>query len=122
MNEFNIRRYVEWLTLVPLLVMAVCLETYFLHDRFTGLENDLQERGKLIARQLAATSEYGIFSDNRDFLHRNAQAVLQQPDLRGVIILSATAESLSVAGEFSDTTKAEVAAGEIGRASCRERV
>jgi diguanylate cyclase (GGDEF)-like protein/PAS domain S-box-containing protein len=82
--------------------MAVSLETYFLHDRSADMDRDLMERGKLIARQLASSSEYGVFAHNLSFLQNIAQGVLQQPDVRGVIILNAASESLIEAGEFSN--------------------
>ena len=100
MKQYTIRQYVAWLTLIPLLIMAAGLETFFLHDRSSGLDHDLLERGKLISRQLASSSEYGVFSNNQPFLQNIAQGVLQQPDVRGVIILNAASESLIEAGVF----------------------
>lgn len=105
MKQYSIRQHVAWLTLTPLLFMAISLESYFLHDRFTALDEDLVERGQLIARQLAQGSEYGVFSNNQSFLHNIAQGVLQQPDVRGVIILDATANLLVETGKFSGTPK-----------------
>ena len=101
MKQFSIRQYVEWLTLIPLLIMAVSLETYFLHDRAFELDRELMERGELIARQLASSSEYGVFSNNQLFLQNIANGVLQQPDVRGVIIMNAASESLIETGEMS---------------------
>lgn len=109
MKQFSIRQYVEWLTLVPLLIMAVGLETYFLHGRSADLDRDLLERGKLIARQLASSSEYGVFANNHPFLQNIAQGVLQQPDVRGAIILNASSESLVEEGEFSYATEYSIA-------------
>ena len=106
MKQYTIRQYVALLTLTPLLIMAASLETFFLHDRFASLQQDLLERGKLIARQLASSSEYGVFSNNRSFLQSLAHGVMQQPDVRGVIILDAASRSLVEAGEsFSTGTK-----------------
>lgn len=101
MRQYSIRQHVAWLTLAPLLLMAVSLESFFLHDRFSDMDRDLIERGQLIARQLASSSEYGVFSNNRTFLHNIAQGALQQQDVRGVVILNAAAESLYEAGKFS---------------------
>jgi diguanylate cyclase (GGDEF)-like protein/PAS domain S-box-containing protein len=101
LKQFSIRQYVEWLALVPLLIMAVSLETYFLHDRASELDHELMERGELIARQLASSSEYGVFSNNQLFLQNIANSVLQQPDARGVIIMNAASESLVETGEMS---------------------
>ena len=108
MKQFSIRQYVVWLTLIPLLIMAIGLEAYFLHSRSADLDRDLIERGKLITHQLASSSEYGVFSNNRPFLQNLAQGVLQEPDVRGIIILNAASESLMEAGEFSDATKGEI--------------
>jgi len=117
LKQFSIRQYVEWLTLIPLLIMAVGLETYFLHDRFVDLDSGLMERGKLITRQLASSSEYGVFANNEPFLQNIAQGVLQQPDVRGVIILNAAAESLIEAGKFSSAAEDDAgdAAGRSGQ-------
>lgn len=99
MKQYTIRQYVAWLTLIPLLIMAAGLETFFLHERSSALDHDLQERGKLIARQLASSSEYGVFSNNQSFLQNIAQGVLQQPDVRGVVIQNASSRILIEAGE-----------------------
>lgn len=100
MKQHTIRHYVAWLTLLPLFIMTASLEIYFLHDRSSNLDRDLIERGKLIARQLASSSEYGVFSDNKIFLQNIAQGVLRQPDVSGLVILNAAADTLIEAGEF----------------------
>jgi diguanylate cyclase (GGDEF)-like protein/PAS domain S-box-containing protein len=103
------------LTLIPLLIMAVGLEAYFLHDRSSSLDHDLMERGKLITHQIASSSEYGVFSNNQPFLQIIVQGALQEPDVRGIIIQNADAESLIEAGEFSETTKRKVAEASVAR-------
>ncbi len=117
-RRYSIGRQVAWVTLIPLLVMAVCLEAFFLHSRFSDLDQGLLERGKLIARQLASSSEYGVFSSNQTFLHNIANGVLQQADVRGLLILDAASEPLVAAGEFSDPLKKQGAdAGPMMRLS-----
>ena len=64
MKQYSIRQQVAWLTFIPLLIMAVSMESFFLHDRFSDMDADMQEQGELIARHLAASSEYGVFSNN----------------------------------------------------------
>ena len=117
MKQYTIRQYVAWLTLIPLLIMAASLETYFLHDRSADLDHDLIEYGRLIARQFASSSEYGVFSNNQSFLKNIAQSVLQQPDVRGAIILNAASDGLIEVGEFSSgagNTKAEITQISLG--------
>jgi diguanylate cyclase (GGDEF)-like protein/PAS domain S-box-containing protein len=117
MKQYTIRQYVAWLTLIPLLIMAASLETYFLHDRSADLDHDLIEHGRLIARQFASSSEYGVFSNNQPFLKNIAQSVLHQPDVRGAIILNAASDGLIEVGEFSSgagNTKAEITQISLG--------
>lgn len=104
-KRYSIRQQVALLTLIPLLIMAVCLEAFFLHNRFSDLDQGLLERGKLIARQLASSSEYGVFSNNRVFLKNIANGALQQTDVRGLLILNAASETLVEAGEFTHSSK-----------------
>jgi len=108
MKQYSIRQYVAWLTLAPLLIITVSLESFFLHDNFSELDRNLIERGQLIARQFASSSEYGVFANNQPFLQNIAQGVLQQPDVQGVIILDAASSVLIEAGEFSGAPKKAV--------------
>lgn len=61
----------------PLLILTICLEFFLLHGRFSDLDSGLLERGKLIARQMASSSEYGVFSNNQSFLSTLANGVLR---------------------------------------------
>lgn len=117
MKQHSIRRHVAWLTLTPLLIMAVSLESFFLHNHYSDLDRNLMERGQLIASQLASSSEYGVFANNQPFLRNIAQGVLQQPDVQGVIILDATSGVLIEVGKFSGAP--ENAASDDNTASSR---
>lgn len=101
-RRLSIRQQVTWLTLAPLFVMAISLESFFLFNRFSDLDQGLLERGKLIAHQLAASSEYGVFSNNQAYLQDIAEGVLVQADVRGVVILNSASETLVGTGEFSN--------------------
>ena len=83
-----------------MLLMAVGLEAYFLHSRAADLDRDLIERGKLIARQLASSSEYGVISNNHEYLRNIAQATFDEQDVIGVVILNAASESLIEVGSL----------------------
>lgn len=111
MKRYGIRRHVALLTLVPSLVMVLALEGYFLHDRFADMDRDLLDRARLIAAQVASGSEYGVFSDNRKFLGDIARDALKHPDMRGLVILDASSETLVSAGEFSGHLKNELEEG-----------
>jgi signal transduction histidine kinase len=102
-RQHNIQQQVALLTLIPLLILTVCLEFFLLHGRFSDLDSGLIERGKLIARQMASSSEYGVFSNNQSFLSTLANGVLREHDVRGLVILNAAADVLLSAGEISTT-------------------
>lgn len=87
---FGIRRYFSLLTLLPLLVMAVCLESYFLVDRYKDLNQDLLLRGQSLSRQLAASSEFGVFTNNQDHLRDLAASTLRESDVKAVYIFKET--------------------------------
>lgn len=110
MRRFGIRQQVAWLTLTPLLLMAISLELFFLYNRFSDLDRELRERGNLIAHQLASSSEYGVFSNNIAFLRDVANSVLGQEDVRRAIILDPDSNVLVSAGELSNHLKGELIA------------
>lgn len=97
----NIQRRMALLTLVPLLILTVCLEFFLLHGRFSDLDAGLIERGKLIARQMATNSEYGVFSNNQSFLSSIAAGVLREPDVRGLLVLDASSAVILKAGNVA---------------------
>ena len=98
-RRYGIRLHVAALTLIPLLVMAASLGSFFLHDRFAEMDRDLLARGQLIVRQLAVSSEYGVFSNNRSFLTSVAKSALLESDVKAVMLLNAAGEVMEASGE-----------------------
>lgn len=105
-RKYSISSQIAWLTLVPLLVMSITLEAFFLHDRFVNLDSELLTRGQLIARQLAASSEYGVFSNNRIFLRSLTESALREKDVQEVVVLNAASEILVSSSEAPETLSA----------------
>ncbi|MHB1098980.1 MAG: diguanylate cyclase domain-containing protein, partial [Burkholderiales bacterium] len=100
-RKYSIRKQMIFLTMLPLMVIVVSLEAFFLHDRYANLENNLLKRGQLIARQLAASSEYGVFSGNRAFLASLAESVLKEADVKRVIVVNNDSGILASAGKVN---------------------
>ena len=96
---YGIRLHVALLTVIPLLLIATVLETYFLREWFVETDRNLLTRGQLIVRQLAASSDYGIFSNNRAFLAAAGSSVLREADVKAVTVLNMAGERLVVAGD-----------------------
>jgi len=103
MKRYSIRQFVGLITLVPIVVIAAGLETFFLKSYFSELDNHTVERAALLSSQLGSSSEYGVVSDNRVFLQFLAQGVSQQQDVRGVAILNSSSQILAEAGTFPNT-------------------
>lgn len=100
-KKFSIRSYVTLLTFAPLLLMTISLEVFFLHNHFAQMDHDLLTRGQLIARQLAVSSDYGVFSNNQVFLKKIADNALHQPDVSAVVILNAASKVMAASGHVS---------------------
>ncbi len=113
MKQFGIRQYVAILTFVPLLIMAIFLESYFLRERFSEMDNDMREKGQLLVHQIALSSEYGVFSNNLEFLQNIAVGALQQTDVRGVAVLDADNRLLAGAGQLSSSFGREFTGQEL---------
>lgn len=98
-GRYRIGKYVAWLTLLPLLVMSVILEAVFLHDRTDNMSRNLTARGELLSRQLAAGSEYGVFSYNRELLRTLSLQVLNEPDVLAVRVTDRDGKEVVAVGE-----------------------
>ena len=86
MKRYGIERQTLFATLIPILVMAVLLDSYFTITRFADLERSLLERSQLLARQLASASEYAMFSGNSVLLKQNVDAALAFPDVTAIAV------------------------------------
>lgn len=86
MRHFGIEQQTLWITFAPVLVMAILLDSFFITTRFTDLERTLIERSQLLARQLATSSEYPVFSGNTNLLKQNVDSVMSFQDVVSIRI------------------------------------
>ena len=109
MKRYGIERQIMLVTLVPILVMAVLLESYFIYTRFSDLENSLLERAQLLTRQLATSSEYAVFSGNTVLLKQNVDAALSFGDVSAIAFLDSRSQLILEAGRESLKVDARLA-------------
>ena len=102
MKKYGIERQAMAVALIPILILAVLLETSYILSRMADLDRALKERATLIARQLASSSEYAAFSGNRVLLQQQAEVALAQQDVTGVFILGAEGQILASANGVTD--------------------
>ncbi|HEX5363352.1 MAG TPA: ATP-binding protein [Gallionella sp.] len=87
MKRFGISTQITALTLIPLLVVVISMEAFFLRARFADIDADLLGHGKLMAHQLAGSAEYGVFSNNLAFLASISENALLQREVRSITIM-----------------------------------
>ena len=74
------------MVVVPIVLTSFSLTTFFVITRLNSLEEELLSRGRALARQVAAGSEFGLFSGNRPMIETVAAAALRDPDVDAILV------------------------------------
>lgn len=109
MRHNGIERQTLLATLIPILVMGVLLEGYFILTHFNNLDRSLLERSQLLAHQLASSSEYAVFSGNASLLKQNVDAVMAVQDVQSIVIMDALGKAILESGGSNKSSVASVA-------------
>ncbi|OZB15088.1 MAG: hybrid sensor histidine kinase/response regulator, partial [Marinobacter sp. 34-60-7] len=88
MRRWGIRKKVLVVTLVPTLLTTLLLGLFFTLSWVNNIETLLKDRGESLSRQLAAGSEYGLFTANRSLLSSLSNALLEEQDVRSITFYS----------------------------------
>lgn len=97
MREMRIRMLVAAVT--PVLLVVVFVVSAFSFNRMNELGDAHVQRAKLLLRQVAMGSEFGLFSGNRSSLQNAVNVVRQEQDVQSVAIYDATGLLLVSAGD-----------------------
>ncbi|WP_296491285.1 ATP-binding protein [Rhodoferax sp.] len=84
--------------LLPVSLLVLVLSGVFLVSRFEDITDSYQSRTRSVARQLAMSSEFGLFAGNTTQLQTIARGVLREPEVRWVAILDREGRVLASAG------------------------
>lgn len=85
--------------LLPVVLLAALLTTAFVIRLNSDLEQALATRGQALARQLAATAEFGVLAGQREQLAMMAEGALRaDPDARGVAVIDAASRQMAASG------------------------
>lgn len=85
--------------LLPVLLIAGLLSAVFLTARMGDLDKAYHQKSQALIRQLAVSSEYGLFSANVIQLQVLANAAMQESDVVSVTILDDRGMTLLTAGQ-----------------------
>ena len=94
MINWGIKKRVLFLALLPTLLIAISLASYFSFNRISYLDNTLHQKGQLLANHLAPACEYGVFSGNLDILDTLIDKALSEKDVVNITITNAYDEVL----------------------------
>ncbi|MCK4706238.1 MAG: response regulator, partial [Gammaproteobacteria bacterium] len=86
MNNWGIRQHIIALALLPVLIVAIVLTTYFTLSQLSFISDSQTRHGNIIARHLAPVSEYAVFSGNTDSLRPILINTLSDEDIIGIEI------------------------------------
>ncbi len=109
--SWGVRARVMLAAVLPTLVLAVVMSVSFTGLRLSDLDEALHARGRAFARQLAAASEYAVFSGDRDALQQLATTVLGEDDVIGVTVIDRDGATLARSGRLDDRLSSPEAAG-----------
>jgi len=94
MNSWGIKKRVLFLALLPTLIIAISLASYFSINRINFIEKSLYKKGELLVSNLAPASEYGVFSGNIDTLNSVIDKTLSEKDVTKVTVTNTYNEVL----------------------------
>lgn len=97
MKLSGIRLHLLLLGIGPAFFLVSVLAFYFIENRIEDLEQSLNDRGNIIARQAATASVYGISTDNRLVLQELANTILLEKDVAAVRIVDNAGNELASA-------------------------
>ncbi|MDH3325370.1 MAG: ATP-binding protein [Gammaproteobacteria bacterium] len=87
-NKYDsIRVKLLYLVVTPLLVISLLLGAYFTLTRIQDVHESLDQKGNLIARNLAPSIEFGLFSRDINFLRSLSEPLLADNDVVSIIVL-----------------------------------
>lgn len=98
MRHWGIRKKVLVVTLAPTLLTTLLLGLFFTYSWVNNIEALLKDRGESLSRQLAAGSEYGLFTANRSLLTNLSNSLLEEQDVRSITFFTRDGERLLHAG------------------------
>ncbi|MFC6671299.1 histidine kinase dimerization/phospho-acceptor domain-containing protein [Marinobacterium aestuariivivens] len=100
LRPLSIRQRVLMISLLPLVIFAVILGSYFISTRIDDTQTALIERGKSMSRLLASASEFGLMVGNHEVLGNLARGISQEPDVADVVFLDGDFELILRTREF----------------------
>jgi len=94
----SFRSRIMAIAMLPAIVLAIGLGSYMVIQHHGALEQDLKQRGHLMARQLAAASDYGVFAGNSNALQNLVDSIISESSVAGVVVADRQGKVLASKG------------------------
>lgn len=98
LEEWGIKNRVLIVSLLPTMIIAILLGVYFTSARITDLEQSLKDHGTALSLQLASSSEYGVFTDNKTLLRKVLENAAEDQEVLGITIYNKSGVQLGRIG------------------------
>ncbi|OIP23872.1 MAG: hypothetical protein AUK52_03695 [Comamonadaceae bacterium CG2_30_60_41] len=102
MKTLDIRARMFLAAMLPLALISTLLASWALFARYDDVQSAYEQRNRLVSRQIAMASEYGLFAGNRTQLQGLAASALHEADVRWVGIIDRQGLVLASAGNPLD--------------------
>ena len=97
---FDIRSRMLVAALLPVTLVALVLAAVLLRGRAVDIAEAHDQRARSLIRQMAAASEFGLFSANRASLQAIVGGAMRQPEVRAVQIVDTRGQILAHGGKL----------------------
>jgi two-component system sensor histidine kinase BarA len=87
MKRLGLSKQIIIVAILPALVVATILSVHYIWDQFDYISESLNNNGKLIAKQLASTAGYAIYSDNIELIKPIINTVIKNYSVLRIQIL-----------------------------------
>lgn len=108
----SIRARMLLAALLPVILVAVVLSVVTVVVRMGDLTESHGQRARALIRQLAASSEYGLFSANTSYLQTLTTTALREPDVHSIMIVDEKGQILVRTGPVGLSPPKLLGAGE----------
>ena len=108
MNNWGINSRVIFTAIVPVIIFSLVFGTYIRNERTQDLEREINERGRLIAINLASAAEFPVATKNISQIRVLVDSAMNQKDVIGVVILDESGNQIFRRGSYGSNGKGDV--------------
>jgi len=109
---FDVRSRMLVAALLPVTLVALVLAAVMLRGRALDIAEAHDQRARALIRQMAAASEFGLFTANSASLQAIVGGAMRQPEVRTVLVVDARGHLLASGGDSGSVVLPGLAGGE----------